>query len=118
MCFILSLCSSAKNYTLSYLRAWNLHKFWQEHGGDFTKMDRCELVICGSGEEGGPRIVPSKDLEQQKITSIEGYRAWSLEECKNQRFLVHIVPVIGKLNMDENIKDLVEKYRTENRQSK
>ncbi len=106
------------NYTLSYLRAWNLHKFWQEHGIDFTKMDRCELVICGSGEEGVPRIVPSKDLEQQKITSTEGYRAWSHEESKNQRFLVHIVPVIGKLDMDENIKNLVEKFRTESRQKK
>lgn len=81
-------------------------------------MDRCELVICGSGEEGVPRIVPSKDLEQQKITSTEGYRAWSHEESKNQRFLVHIVPVIGKLDMDENIKNLVEKYRTESRQQK
>ena len=101
------------NYTLSYLRAWNLHKFWQANGIDFTKMDRCELVICGSGEEGVPRVVPSEELERLKITS-DGYRAWSQEESRNQRFLVHIVPVIGKLDMDENIKNLVEKYRTEN----
>lgn len=103
------------NYTLSYLRAWNLHKFWQKHGIDFTKMDRCELIICGSGEEGVPRIVPSEDLELHRTASPNGYRAWALEESKNQRFLVHIVPVIGKLNMDENIKELVEKYRTESR---
>lgn len=100
------------NYTLSYLRALNLHEFWKENGIDFTKMDRCELVICGSGEEGVPRIVPSDELEQQKIISIEGYQAWTNIERKNQRFLVHIVPVIGKLNVDDNIKELVEKYRT------
>lgn len=103
------------NYTLSYLRAWNLHKFWKEHGVDFSKMDRCELVICGSGEEGLPRWVPSSDLERLKFASKEGYDAWKDEESKNQRFLVHIVPVIGKLNMDENIKSLVKKYRSDSR---
>lgn len=100
------------NYTLSYLRAWSLHKFWQENGIDFTKMERCELVICGSGEEGVPRIVPSQELEANRTLSTEGYKEWADTESKNQRFLVHIVPVIGKLNMDENIKNLVEKYRT------
>lgn len=102
------------NYTLSYLRAWNLHKFWKEKGIDFTNMDRCELVICGSGEEGVPRVIPSEDLENNKFESKDSYNAWQAEESKNQRFLVHIVPVIGKLNMDDNIKDLVEKYRSEN----
>ena len=77
-------------------------------------MDRCELVICGSGEEGVPRELPSNELEAQKNQSIEGYKAWSNIERRNQRFLVHIVPVIGKLNMDDNIKDLVEKYRIKN----
>ncbi len=103
------------NYTLSYLRAWNLHKFWQENGIDFTKMDRCELVICGSGEEGVPRIIPSQILEERKQLGSVEYKEWADMESKNQRFLVHIVPVIGKLNMDENIKNLVEKYRTESR---
>lgn len=102
------------NYTLSYLRAWNLHKFWQSQGIDFTKMDRCELVICGSGEEGVPRIKPAKELEETRFNSKDAYKQWESEEIKNQRFLVHIVPVIGKLNMDTNIKDLVEKYRSEN----
>ena len=101
------------NYTLSYLRAWNLHKFWKKNGIDFTQMDRCELVICGSGEEGVPRIEPSSLLENDKENSVLAYNAWAEEESKNQRFLVHIVPVIGKLDMDDNIKELVEKYRTE-----
>ena len=101
------------NYTLSYLRAWNLHKFWKENGIDFTQMERCELVICGSGEEGVPRIDPSPYLEKEKEKPVNGWRLWEAEESKNQRFLVHIVPVIGKLDMDDNIKDLVEKYRTE-----
>lgn len=102
------------NYTLSYLRAWSLHKFWKENGIDFTQMKRCELVICGSGEEGVPRKEPSQFLEREKEKSVKAYEAWEDEERKNQRFLVHIVPVIGKLDMDENIKNLVEKYRTEN----
>lgn len=101
------------NYTLSYLRAWNLHKFWKSNGIDFTKMDRCELVICGSGEEGVPRIIPNSELEKMRYNTVQAYNEWEKEESKNQRFLVHIVPVIGKLNMDQNIKDLVEKYRTQ-----
>lgn len=102
------------NYTLSYLRAWNLHKFWKQNGIDFTQMERCELVICGSGEEGVPRIVPSQYMEREKLKSNKSYSLWEDVESKNQRFLVHIVPVIGKLDMDENMKALVEKYRTEN----
>lgn len=106
------------NYTLSYLRAWNLHKFWKSKGIDFTQMDRCELVICGSGEEGVPRILPSSNLEEAKNKSPLAYHEWEEEESKNQRFLVHIVPVIGKLNMDADIKELVEKYRTEQNNKK
>ena len=106
------------NYTLSYLRAWNLHKFWKDNGIDFTKMDRCELVICGSGEEGVPRVIPDKFLTDNRYNSKQNYLEWSEVESKNQRFLVHVVPVIGKLDMDENIKVLVDKYRTESRESK
>lgn len=114
------------NYTLSYLRAWNLHKFWKSEGIDFTKMKRCELVICGSGEEGVPRVIPDENVLQHKVDSImfsmsdqnadrnKLYRnLWTKEEEKNQRFLIHIVPVIGKLNMDKKIIDLVQKYRNE-----
>lgn len=99
------------NYTLSYLRAWNLHKYWKENNIDFSNMERCELVICGSGEEGVPREMPSNELTQNRYKGKEEYNAWSDIEKKNQRFLVHIVPVIGKLTMDDNIKDLVKKYR-------
>lgn len=102
------------NYTLSYLRALNLHEFWKENGIDFSNMDRCELVICGSGEEGKPRYVPEEDVTEKRFDSKELYNAWANIESKNQRFLVHIVPVIGKLKMDDKIKDLVEKYRIEN----
>ena len=103
------------NYTLSYLRAWNLHQFWKENDIDFTNMERCELVICGSGEEGVPRIEPAAALTANRYRSKEEYKEWSDIESKNQRFLVHIVPVIGRLNMDENMKELVKKYRNERR---
>ena len=43
-------------------------------------MDKCELVISGSGEKGVPR---SKDSEEN-----------------NQRFLIHIVPVIGNIKLE------------------
>ena len=69
------------NNTLSYLRALHLHNFWKEEAGiDFSNMDKCELVISGSGEEGVPRD--------------------SLVEENNQRFLIHIVPVIGNIRLD------------------
>ena len=116
------------NYTLSYLRAWNLHKFWKNRGIDFTKMDRCELVICGSGEEGVPRVMPNEEKLRKKADSLTFAmqnnafvknklmgQLWSKEEEKNQRFLIHIVPIIGKLNMDDNIINLVKKYRNEGR---
>ena len=112
------------NYTLSYLRAWNLHKFWKKRGVDFTKMERCELVICGSGEEGIPRINPNETELKHRADSmakaIDGgsimdvyKQLWIMEEQKNQRFLIHIVPVIGQLNMDDRIIDLIKKYRHE-----
>ena len=73
------------NNTLSYLRALHLHNFWKEEAGiDFSNMDKCELVISGSGEEGVPRD--------------------SLVEENNQRFLIHIVPVIGNIRLDNGKK--------------
>lgn len=70
------------NNTLSYLRALNLHQFWKDEAGiDFSKMEKCELVISGSGEEGVPRD--------------------SINEANNQRFLIHIVPVIGNIRLEE-----------------
>lgn len=73
------------NNTLSYLRALHLHQFWKEEAGiDFSNMKKCELVISGSGEEGVPRD--------------------SLVEENNQRFLIHIVPVIGNIRLDNGKK--------------
>lgn len=124
------------NNTLSYLRAQHLVYFWKANNLDFSHMERCELVISGSGEGGVPRFCPddsaltkipmdslleknvySKYSSQTKLGSIKAvndtlyWKIWKCAEKRNQRFLIHIVPVIGKLNMDENIKDLVNKYR-------
>jgi hypothetical protein len=44
-------------------------------------MDKCELVIAGSGEKGVPRS--------------------QVQESYNQRFLIHIVPVIGDIHLDK-----------------
>ena len=65
---------------LSYQRALGLHNFWKKNGIDFSNMNKCELVISGSGEKGVPR-----DDSNEK---------------NNQRFLIHIVPVIGNIKLD------------------
>lgn len=65
------------NNVLSYQRAWKLTEFWKSKGIDFTQMGKCELVISGSGEKGVPR---------------------DSNEKMNQRFLIHIVPVIGNIH--------------------
>lgn len=69
------------NDVLSYQRALELHKYWKKKGIDFSSMPKCELVISGSGEKGVPRD--------------------KLDETNNQRFLIHIVPVIGNIRLDE-----------------
>ena len=81
------------NYTLSYLRAQFLNKFWKANGIDLSALPRCELIIAGSGEEGVPRIVPDDNLLQHNKQS------WINEESRNQRFLIHIVPVIGNIDV-------------------
>ena len=68
------------NNVLSYQRALALHHFWRDNAGiDFSSMDKCELVISGSGEGGVPRD--------------------ETRETNNQRFLIHIVPVIGNIRL-------------------
>ena len=67
------------NDVLSYKRAPALHHFWREHDLDFSALPNCELIICGSGEKGVPRS--------------------KISEESNQRFLIHIVPVIGNVSM-------------------
>lgn len=83
------------NYTLSYLRAQFLNKFWKEHGIDLASIPRCELIISGSGEDGVPRYIPS--IKDPKTP--EELKIWIAEEQKNQRFLIHIVPVIGNIDV-------------------
>ncbi|MBO5633027.1 MAG: hypothetical protein J5965_28550 [Aeriscardovia sp.] len=68
------------NNVLSYQRALALHHFWRDKANiDFSDMEKCELVISGSGEGGVPR-------DQSR-------------ETNNQRFLIHIVPVIGNIHL-------------------
>ena len=77
------------NDVLSYQRALHLHKFWQKNGIDFSSMSKCELVICGSGEGGVPRN--------------------TIKEEYNQRFLIHIVPVIGNIRLDNSKSPILNK---------
>lgn len=87
------------NYTLSYLRARHLNEFWISHGIDISKIPYCELIVSGSGEGGVPRFVPDEASLHKQFPNTMNYReAWLREESKNQRFLIHIVPVIGNID--------------------
>lgn len=83
------------NYTLSYLRAQFLNKFWKENGIDIASIPRCELIISGSGEDGVPRFIPSVTSPSTKSE----WETWNKQESKNQRFLIHIVPIIGNIDI-------------------
>ena len=83
------------NYTLSYLRAQFLNEFWKKNGIDLSSIPKCELIISGSGEGGVPRVIPN--ILNPKTT--EEISKWTAEESKNQRFLIHIVPVIGNIDV-------------------
>jgi len=65
------------NFNLSYERALALYNFWKMKGIIF-EPEKCEVQIAGSGTE-GVREFSGKD------------------EYKNQQFLIHIVPKIGKI---------------------
>jgi hypothetical protein len=96
------------NYTLSYLRAQFLNEFWKENGIDLASIPKCELIISGSGEDGVPRVTPAVTVP----STPEEVRAWIDEESKNQRFLIHIVPVIGNIDVTkEKIERLQGKRR-------
>lgn len=95
------------NYTLSYLRAQFLNKFWKDNGIDISSIPRCELIISGSGEDGVPRVSPSI---LNPITSEEREQ-WIAEESKNQRFLIHIVPVIGNIDVTKEKIDKIQGKR-------
>lgn len=77
------------NDVLSYQRALELHRFWKKNEIDFSAMPKCELVISGSGEGGVPRDTTREEF--------------------NQRFLIHIVPVIGNIRMDDTQKSVVSR---------
>lgn len=97
------------NYSLSYLRAQFLDKFWKENGIDLSSIPRCELIISGSGEQGVPRVVPDEDALKLKYPNAKDYqKKWLEEEMKNQRFLVHIVPVIGNIDVTKSKLDAIQ----------
>jgi outer membrane protein OmpA-like peptidoglycan-associated protein len=65
------------NFELSYERALALYSLWKERGIIFDPKV-CEIQIAGSGTEGIREF--SGDLEK-----------------KNQQFLIHIIPKMGKI---------------------
>ncbi len=107
------------NYTLSYLRAQYLNEFWKGEGIDFESMPRCELVISGSGEGGYPRVnVNEEELHKAYPDPQEYLKHWVEEEGKNQRFLVHIVPVIGNIDVTKEKMEQLKGTRKLKRQTK
>jgi hypothetical protein len=69
------------NFELSYKRALSLYKLWKSKGIWFDPKI-CEVQISGSGTEG--------------VREYSG-----TEEYKNQRFLIHIIPKMGKIAENE-----------------
>ena len=69
------------NYPLSYQRAYQLKKFWEDQGINFTAKN-CEVIIAGSGDgrQSGTGLMREK------------------KESLNQRFLIHILPKPGYTN--------------------
>ena len=99
------------NYTLSYLRARFINEFWKENGIDIEAIPRCELILSGSGEGGVPRIIPNeKELHHQFPNDADYKKHWREEEEKNQRFLIHIVPVIGNIDVS---KEKIDKIKSQ-----
>ena len=97
------------NYTLSYLRASFLNKFWKKNNIDLASIPRCELIISGSGEGGVPRVIPDEEVIRKKAVDAKQFaKLWSEEEGKNQRFLIHIVPVIGNIDVT---KEKIDAYK-------
>ncbi len=71
------------NNVLSYQRAFNLAGFWESRGIFLDQLPNCELVIAGSGEKGVPREKPD------------------LYNPMNQRFLIHIIPKTGEIEVND-----------------
>ena len=68
------------NYDLSYRRAKNLKKFWDNNNIHFYNGN-CEVLICGSGDG---RLSGTGLMRES-------------EEKANQRFLIHILPKPGQI---------------------
>ena len=89
------------NDVLSYQRALALHRFWKEEASiDFSNMDKCELVISGSGEGGVPRFTEEDFKQSSEYVAGQNINKSDYEKF-NQRFLIHIVPVIGIIKMND-----------------
>jgi len=67
-----------RNYELSYDRALALYRLWESNGINLDKA-KCEIQIAGSGTGG--------------IREYSG-----INERKNQRFKIHILPKTGKIS--------------------
>lgn len=97
------------NYTLSYLRAQYLNDFWKQNGIDIQSIPKCELIVSGSGEGGVPRYTPKEEeLHRAYPDNKEYWKHWIAEEEKNQRFLIHIVPVIGNIDVTKEKIDKIK----------
>lgn len=71
------------NDVLSYERALALVNFWEAHDvslRDANHAQKCELLVCGSGDKGVMRMMPDVPTN-----------------AKNQRFLVHVIPKPGMI---------------------
>lgn len=66
------------NDDLSFYRAKSLIKLWEQSNIGLDKLKNCEIIVAGSGIKGIPRTQPDKGNA-------------------NQRFLITIVPKIGKM---------------------
>ena len=89
------------NYTLSYLRAQYLNEFWKKNGIEL-ESSQCQVIISGSGEGGVPRYNPDDPEYNLKVkypNPAEYKKMYNSIEEKNQRFLIHIVPVIGNIDV-------------------
>ncbi|KJF44275.1 hypothetical protein [Draconibacterium sediminis] len=79
------------NFELSYLRAYNLYKFWRDEGKiDFDEESYHELVefqIAGNGIGGVGRFEPDPG---KNFTT------------RNQRFIINVVPKIGSYNVNKD----------------
>ncbi len=67
----------SKNFELSYKRALSLYRLWKSNKIIFD-AEICEIQIAGSGTDG--------------VREYSGS-----QEERNQQFLIHIVPKIGKI---------------------